>query len=137
MIRLIAVFLASVLTGSHGANPVQKVITLLSGLEAKIKRDGSAEEKAHAAYMAWCKDGGKEKEFEIRTAKSEIEDLTATITKAESDTLSLNAKIDDLAKDISANEADLKSASVIRKKENAEFVVAEKELVDTISTVER
>jgi hypothetical protein len=137
MARLIAVLFASALTGTYGTNPVQKVISLLSGLEAKIKRDGAAEDKAHAAYMEWCKDGAKEKEFEIRTAKSEIEDLTATMKKAESDTLSLNAKIDDLAQDISTNEADLKGASTIREKENAEFVIAEKELVDTISTLER
>lgn len=63
--------------------------------------------------------------------------MSATIKKAESDTLSLNAKIDDLVQDISTSEADLKGASTIREKENAEFVVAEKELVDTISTLER
>jgi len=137
MARLIAVFFASALSGTYGTNPVQKVISLLSGLEAKIKRDGAAEDKAHAAFMAWCKDGAKEKEFEIRTAKSEIEDLTATSKKAESDTLSLNAKIDDLAQDMSTNEADLKGAFVIREKEHSEFVVAERELVDTISTLER
>jgi len=113
------------------------VISLLSGLEAKIKRDGAAEDKQHAAYMDWCRDGGKEKEFEIKTAKAEIEDLEATIKKAESDTLSLNAKIDDLAQDISTNEADLKGATSIRAKENAEFKAAESELVDTISTLER
>mmetsp|Transcript_84024 Transcript_84024/g.162137 ORF Transcript_84024/g.162137 Transcript_84024/m.162137 type:complete len:704 (+) Transcript_84024:49-2160(+) len=137
MARSTVVILATLFTGAWSANPVQKVISLLSGLEAKIKRDANAEEKAYADYMAWCKDGGKEKEFEIKTAKSDIEGLTATIKKAEADTMSLNSKIDDLAQDISTNDADLKAAASIREKEHSEFVAAENELVDTVNTLER
>merc|ERR1719223_1502403 len=137
MARYTAAVLITLLTGALGLSPVQKVLSLLTDLESKIQRDGAAEEKVYAAYMAWCADGGKEQEFEIRTAKSEIEDFKATIAKAEADTLSLNTKIEELVQDMSMSGADLKEATLIRDKEHAEFVVAERELVDTIDTLER
>mmetsp|Transcript_811 Transcript_811/g.1450 ORF Transcript_811/g.1450 Transcript_811/m.1450 type:complete len:701 (+) Transcript_811:35-2137(+) len=137
MARYSAAILTILFAGALGTSPVQKVISLLIGLEAKIQRDGAAEEIAYADYMAWCAEGGKEKEFEIRTARSQIEDLTATIRKVESDALSLNERIDDFAQDISTNEADLKSAALIRGKENSEFIVAEKQLADAIDMLER
>merc|ERR1719217_833370 len=71
--------------------------------------------------MEWCDDRHKDKGFEIKTAKSEIEDLTATIGKATSDIESSKTKMEELASSISTDEADLKAASEIRAKENAEF----------------
>merc|ERR1719159_2330901 len=50
--------------------------------------------------MEWCDDGHKDKGYEIKTAKAEIEELGASI---------------------STDEADLKAASEIRAKESAEF----------------
>eukprot|EP00448_Togula_jolla_P002710 CAMPEP_0170611418 /NCGR_PEP_ID=MMETSP0224-20130122/23179_1 /TAXON_ID=285029 /ORGANISM="Togula jolla, Strain CCCM 725" /LENGTH=713 /DNA_ID=CAMNT_0010936853 /DNA_START=10 /DNA_END=2151 /DNA_ORIENTATION=- len=118
-------------------NPVQKVVTLLTQLEVKIMKDGQEEVKAFEAYADWCKNGAKEKEFEIKTAESDIEDLSATIGKAESDTVSLASKVEDLSAAISTNEADLKAATDIREKEHVEFVATEKELTDAIDTLER
>merc|ERR1719324_1815272 len=54
--------------------------------------------------MEWCDDGHKDKGFEIKTAKSEIEDLASSISQ---------------------DEADLQSASQIRAKENSEFKATE------------
>merc|ERR1719305_735310 len=78
--------------------------------------------------MEWCDDGHKDKGFEIKTAKSEIEDLTATIGKATSDIESSRTKMEELASSISQDEADLQSASQIRAKENSEFKATEEEL---------
>jgi len=127
----------SVLGSSSGVSPVQKVVSLLTELKMKITKEGEAEETMFAAYMAWCKDGGKEKEFEIKTSKSEIQDLEAIIGKATSDISVSSSKITDLAASLSTNEADLKAATTIREKAHQEFVALEKELIDTLDTLER
>merc|ERR1719201_2448424 len=87
--------------------------------------------------MEWCDDGHKDKGFEIKTAKSEIEDLTATIGKATSDIESSKTKMEELASSISQDEADLQSASQIRAKENSEFKATEEELTDAIGMLDR
>merc|ERR1719262_1585846 len=109
--------LSSASATSHEANPVQKIIELLTSLESKIIKDGEVEQKAFEEYAEWCETGAKDKEYEIKTAKSEIEDLSATITKADSDIDTLTAKISEEASAISTNEADLKAATEIREKE--------------------
>jgi len=128
---------ASAILSAAAVNPVQKVVMLLSDLEKKITADGEAEAAAYAAYEDWCNNAAKDKGFEITTAKSEIEDLTATISKAKSDIMSLSSKIEDLGSSIATNEADLKAATDIRQKENTEYVAVEQELVDTVDTLER
>merc|ERR1719461_771982 len=83
--------------------------------------------------MTWQKNAG----FEIKTAESkkeklesQIEDLTSTITVAVE-------KIEKLVASIAADDAELKEATSIRKKENAEFVKNEAELMDCVETLER
>merc|ERR1719390_425551 len=47
------------------------------------------------------------------------------------------SKIEELSGAISTNEAELKDATAIRDKEHADFVASEKELVETVDTLER
>jgi len=128
---------AASLSHTSSDNPVQKVIELLTSLEAKIIKDGEAEQKAFEDYAEWCETGAKDKEYEIKTAKSEIEDLSATITKSSSDIDTHTAKIGDLAASIATNEADLKAATEIREKELAEFSASEAELVEAVDILDR
>jgi len=118
-------------------NPVGKVIQLLGSLEAKITKHGEAELKAYNEYAAWCKDGAKDLEYEIKTAKSDIEDLSATIGKATSDIAAASSKIEELSADTTQNAADLKAATTVRNAEKKEYSTAEKELVDVIDTLDR
>jgi len=118
-------------------NPVSKVLQLLSSLEGKLRKDGEAEVKAFKEYETWCKDGAKDLGFEIKTSKSDIEDLTATIGKADADISESTTKIEELAGDTVKNEADLKAATVVRTQEKKEYVAAEAELTDAIYTLDR
>jgi len=118
-------------------NPITKVVQLLSSLEAKISKDGEAEDKAYAEYADFCKGSAQDKGYEIKTAKAEIEDLSATISKAVADMSSASTKIEELGGTISGNDADLKASTGIREKEHAEFTAAEAELVETVGTLDR
>jgi len=119
------------------ANPIAKVIELLSSLEAKIMKDGEAEQKAYEEYFEWCDDASKEKGFEVKTATDKKAKLEATIDKAKSDIDEYSEKITELAASIATDEKDLEDATVIREKEHKDFVAAEAELMEAIDMLER
>lgn len=118
-------------------SPISKVMGVLADCEAKIIQDGEVEQKQFKEYVDWCKSGAQEKGFEIKTATADIADLKATIEKAVSDYEAASQKIEELADDVSSSTADLKAQVEMRKKESDEFLATEKELVETIDTLER
>merc|ERR1719267_428202 len=87
--------------------------------------------------MEWCDDETKNLGFEIKTLTSQKEKLEATIQKATAAIESGGTKIADLAAGIATAEEELANATLIRKKENEEFMAAEKELVDSIDVLDR
>merc|ERR1719327_1825348 len=126
-----AVLIFALLTASAAAeqvNPLQKVIQLLSALEAKILKEGEEEVKAYKAFFEWCDDAAKNKHFEIKTATAKKEKLEATIQEAESNAEAAKETIEELATQISTDEADLKAATEIRAKEHGTFLEVEAEL---------
>jgi len=95
------------------------------------------EAKAYKEYIEWCDDATKNTAYEIETAKTKKADLEATISKCAGDISASASKIEDLAAAIASDGGDLKNATLIRDKENADFLAAEKELVDTVDTIDR
>merc|ERR1719265_1464464 len=63
--------------------------------------------------------------------------LTAKIGELTSDIEVATTKIEELAAALSKNDADLKDATSIRDKEHSDFVASEKELVETVDTLDR
>merc|ERR1719387_1971233 len=118
-------------------NPIQKVIELISSLEAKLIKEGEAEEKAYKEFFEWCDDAAAKKKFEIKTATAEKEKLEATIAKAISDSDEATASIEQLAASIAENQANIENATLIRDKEHSDFAASEKELMDAIDMLDR
>jgi phage shock protein A len=113
------------------------VIELLDGLAAKIVADGEAEKKAYHEYLEWCDETVQNTKFEIKTDTIKQGKLEASIGELSSNIDVSTSKIEELAGAIAENEADLKKATQIREKEAAEFAVSDKELADTVDTLER
>merc|ERR1719364_641519 len=86
------------------ANPMEKVIELISSLEAKLMKEGEMAEKAYKEFFEWCDDAAKNTQFEIKTATAEKEKLEATIAKATSDIEDASEQIDELATSIATND---------------------------------
>jgi len=120
-----------------GTNPLSKVYELMDELVAKINKEGEAEAKAYQEYFAWCDDMAKNAGFEIKTATSKKEKLEAQIAELTSSITVAVSKIEELVAAIAADDAELKNATTIRNKENAEFVKNEAELMDCLDTLER
>jgi len=128
-------FAASV--NANEVNPIEKVIQMMSDLEAKIIGEGKEAQKTYDEFAEWCEDRSKDLQFEIKTGKANAADLAATIQKETANAEELTAKIEDLSADIAADEAELKEATAIREKENAAFVAEEKELKEVIDMLQR
>jgi len=118
-------------------NPIEKVLSMLGNLQSKIIGEGQTAQKVYDEFAEWCEDRSRNVGFEIKDGKSEVASESATIESSTADIASLNAKIEELADALTVDESDLKSASAIRATENADFVAAEKDLVDSIDTLER
>merc|ERR1719454_1141098 len=130
---------ASALFSAHASatDPIQKVLQMISDLEAKIIGEGKDAQKVYDEFAEFCEDRSRELGFEIKTGKSNKKDLEATIEDQKAKQSSLTAKIEELSSAISVDEADLKAATEIRAKENKAFVAEEKELMDVIDTLAR
>merc|ERR1719327_1942662 len=119
------------------ASPIEKIIEMISDLEAKVIGEGADAQKVYDDYAEFCEDRSTQLGFEIKTGKANVAELTATIDEETSSIAALETKIEELSNDIKTDEADLDAATKIREKENADFVAEEKELSEVISMLER
>jgi chromosome segregation ATPase len=122
---------------ADSTNPIEKVVQMMSDLQAKIIGEGEECQKTYEEYAEWCEDRNKEIGFEIKTGTAQAGDLTATIDKETSNAQALETQIDELSSDIATDEADLKAATEIREKEAADFAAEEKELTTVIDMLQR
>merc|ERR1719171_1696420 len=140
LLCLAALFSASSkvsLADSLKANPIEKVIEMMSDLQQKIIGEGKAAQQVYDEIAEWCEEESKELGFSIKTGKAESEELNSVIEKADADIAEFDEKIGELTSTISTDESDLKAATAIREKENGVFVEEEADLVDTVDTLER
>ena len=88
-------------------------------------------------YTTWCDEEANTKEDAITSSKRTIGDLEATIEDAKGSIVTLTSSIDELTMSISTSEAELDKATKLRNKEHDDFMASEKELVDTVDSLER
>jgi chromosome segregation ATPase len=134
----LAIFSAAIpVVHAVAANPVGKVVQLLSDMQSKIISEGEEAQKSYAKASEWCEERSKNLGFEIKTAKAQIESLKALIEEQTALGSSLTSKVESLAAGISTDEADLKAATDIRTKEATDFAAQEKELTEVVDTLQR
>jgi len=134
-IFFLAPFLA---TGSNTiANPIGQVLDLLQKLYDTVVADGEVEQAQFEKFADWCEDQSKEKQFEVKTANSQVANLKATIEKSSADADAHDSRVSDLSQEIAANSGDLRASTDIRKKEHDTFKKEERELLDTVDTLRR
>jgi len=118
-------------------NPMQKVLQMVSKLQQEIIRDGQVQQHAYHEFSGMCEHRARELQREIHIASSELGDMKSTIDHATDDESESDSHIETITATLSMSEADLKAASLIRTKEFAEFQDSQKELLDTLSQMER
>merc|ERR1719240_1592889 len=128
---------SSTISSQSQTNPIEKVIEMMSDLQQKIIKEGEAAQKIYDAFAEWCEEESKNLQFEIKTSKSQVEDLQATIDQQVADIKAGEDLIEKKSAEIAQAEKDLKAATEIRTKENGDFLAIEAELVDTVDALER
>jgi len=102
-----------------------------------VEKDLAEEKTAMQEFTAYCDDGAKDKAYAIETAAGSIEELKATIEDSTATVTTSDDEIATLGTAISKKEAELDKATAVRKKEHGNFVVAEKELVESVDQLGR
>jgi histone H3/H4 len=125
------------LVGATAVTPVQKVVQLLQGMLEKGKQEKQEEQVQFAAYKQFCDDTTIEKQRAIKEANSLIEQLGASIQKAEADAATLAKEIAQLDEDISVWQGDLKASTEVREMENADYMGTHKEYQESIESLEK
>jgi uncharacterized coiled-coil DUF342 family protein len=119
------------------ASPIEKIIEMISDLQAKVIAEGTDAQKIYDDYAEFCEDRSTQLGFEIKTGKANVAELTATIDEETSSIAAFETKIEELSNDIKTDEADLDAATKIREKENKDFKAEEAELTEVLSMLER
>jgi chromosome segregation ATPase len=136
-ITFFALFLSAASGAQVDSNPLGQVFELMNALEAKIKKEGESEAKAFKEFFEWCDEASQNIQNEIKTGKTSQEKLEAKIGELTSDIDVCVSEVERLSGAISTNEGELADASKIRSKEAADFAASEKELVETVDTLDR
>jgi len=137
MMSKLGMIALAVALGDSDVSPVARVVTLLEGMETKVEEQGKAEDAKAAEYTALCAKRSDDLGYEIKTGTADIEELTATVSKADSKLESVTSSLEETAASISQSEADLKAATDVRQKESSDFKAAEADLLEVASTIER
>merc|ERR1719169_374118 len=119
--RVILPLLAAASLRAQKQSPVDKVVELITDLQAKINADGEAEQKTYDKFACWCEKTTKRKANSIDAGK-------ATIGKTTTQILTLKGAVAVLASEIAEHEADIaetneqmKKFTAIREKENSDY----------------
>jgi hypothetical protein len=139
--RLLAAAVAVASLAGRGeavtVTPVQKVIQMLDGMLAKGKEEKHAEEVAFAKFQEWCDGLNAEKTKAIADSGEEIERLGAEIETAASDASVLAGEIASLEGAVATADSEVKSATEIRSKENADYMAQHQDFSESIDAVTR
>merc|ERR1719199_1135299 len=138
MVAVLVIFLsAGCLARASSVTPVQKVLEMLTEMKAKGEREKDEEARTYAVYKEWVDDQTTQLGFDIKTAESEIEELTAFIDKTDNTVAELADAIAELESEIAGLEADKKEATNVRNKEHEEFLVVQQDYSESVDALDR
>lgn len=135
IIGTVVLFAAMFAGNGSQVSPVQKVLQLIDEFTAKVTSEFDETKKVFEDFAKSCDDDSSEKAYAIKNSKEQIEDLAATITDSKAGIETETSKISDVSGTISETEKELSDVNQLREKEHADFLSAEKELLDTVDSL--
>merc|ERR1719199_1969291 len=103
--------------------PMEKVITLLKDLSAKVAKEGAKEAAQYDKFACFCKEQADGKLYSIEKSEAKIADLKAEIKELDTAIADLNSAISKLSKKISKLENEIEKKTKKREKEHAVYQV--------------
>merc|ERR1719375_323531 len=135
-----AFFFFALLSGpcvATNVTPIQKVIQMLTDMQAKGKSEKEDEAARFAEYKTFCKDTAWDKTTNIKTATAAIEQLSADIDKGASDAAEAAKAISTLDADLTAWKSDITVQTRERKEAKAVFDTVHADYTESIDAVQR
>merc|ERR1719375_2945875 len=135
-----AFFFFALLSGpctASSVTPIQKVIQMLTDMQAKGKSEMEDEASRFAEYKTFCKDTAWDKTTSIKTATAAIEQLSADIDKGASDAAEAAKAISTLDADITAWKKDITVQTRERGEAKAVFDTVHADYTESIDAVAR
>lgn len=128
-----------VFAGESDQSPGQiaKILSLLTKLETEVRREDAEAKTLNGEAAAICTRRKADLEKEIEESQAQIRRLKAFVEEAKGEQLTVRRRVKDLNGLADRNEKDLAEANKVRSKELRRFLKAEKDLLDTVSTLER
>eukprot|EP00419_Tripos_fusus_P010736 CAMPEP_0172667812 /NCGR_PEP_ID=MMETSP1074-20121228/8665_1 /TAXON_ID=2916 /ORGANISM="Ceratium fusus, Strain PA161109" /LENGTH=669 /DNA_ID=CAMNT_0013484379 /DNA_START=57 /DNA_END=2066 /DNA_ORIENTATION=+ len=120
---------------SSSTTPVHQVLEMLSEMKSKGERAMGVEKKTMATYTQWVDDRSTELGFEIKTASSDVEELSAFLDKTQSTIDGLESELGKLDANIAQLEGDQKTATAQRESETNEFVTAQQDYSESVDAL--
>jgi hypothetical protein len=111
---------------------VDKVITMLTDLQATVQAEGEKEAKTYDEFACFCKDTTAKKTDAIDSGKDEKASLASGIEKDSADRDDLDTKIKSLVADIEASE---KTVAVAKDKRAGEAKIYKKTSTDMLGAI--
>merc|ERR1719293_64907 len=143
-LRLLAV-LATVACPAHSAklstvatsqaNPIRKVVTLLTNLQKKVKEEGEKEEELYKKFMCYCKTGVSQLREQIDAAGEKGPQLEADIKSGEEQLKQCKQDLKTAQTERAEAKEAVAAATSIREKDAAAFADQKAELTDIISKI--
>jgi len=115
--------------------PLGKVIQMLEEMAAKGQAEKESEEVKFAAFSTWCQTQTKVKTDEIKQGEDNMEMQSATIQKADARIRSLSDRVYELEEDVSRWNADKKSATTVRSKENEDYKATAQDYTESLDAL--
>merc|ERR1719473_780731 len=110
---------------------------MMSEMKAKAEKSMETEQKVFAEYSEWVSDQQRSLGYEIKTAQSTIEELTAFIEKSENTVAVLGQEIQGLDDEIARMEGEKNAATAIRETEHAEYVDVQQDYSESVDALGR
>merc|ERR1719379_549288 len=115
--------------------PVTKVVNLMKDMIKQLEKEGEEDQEIFENIGCWCTTNEKEKTKAVADAAERITVLQSTIETNTADSARLNAEVGQLKKELAENTGALDEATKLREKQAAEFVVEEKETIQSVSSL--
>merc|ERR1719235_1461016 len=106
--------------------PMEKVITLLKDLSAKVAAEGKKEAEQYDKYACFCKEQASDKLYAIEKSSAKIKKLDAVIEDLDGDINALNTDISELSKKISELEGKIADRTKIRNDDHDVYLAKAK-----------
>jgi len=118
-------------------SPIAKVMSLLSDMEEKVKKEGIEADEAMKEREFFCERRNGDLSYSIRKNADSKEELEARISKADSKLQTVGGDLQEALNNIQANKVNLDTAAEVRNQERANFETAQKDMMETMVSLER